>query len=37
MNIGRDGRVVLKEVKYVEDSTDLRVRPPPQRMTHAHV
>lgn len=26
MNIGRDGRVVLKDVKYVEDNTDLRVR-----------
>lgn len=26
MNIGRDGRVVLKNLKYIEDNTDLRVR-----------
>jgi type I restriction enzyme S subunit len=26
MNIGRDGNVVLKDVKYVEDNTNLRVR-----------
>ncbi|WP_315757895.1 MULTISPECIES: hypothetical protein [unclassified Bradyrhizobium] len=27
MNIGTDAQIVLKDIKYVEDKTDLRVRP----------